>query len=168
MSRSRYEPVPQRDSTTPPPPLSSNSIYNYAYNSGLPTSTPNSPPPSFHSSQNIAPSSYPFSTPHTSASHPSLRNQASHAFDIDRSTNSTPRPTPSTTTASTGASEREGEELWGVAESTCTGGTTTGCDAHAKDAELKELRQRVERLEESLGRLLVISPSCYPSILSPK
>ncbi|KAH6679086.1 hypothetical protein B0J14DRAFT_472240, partial [Halenospora varia] len=62
----------------------------------------------------------------------------------------TPRPAPSTMTAHSG----HGAELWGVAPSTISGltGESTSNDALATIAGLK---QRVEWLEESIGRLLL-------------
>ncbi|KAH9214115.1 hypothetical protein DL95DRAFT_389807 [Leptodontidium sp. 2 PMI_412] len=147
MSRSRYEPVPQRDET-----IILDSIHgspNYNYNSGIansvassryepsiggpPPSIPNSPPPSFHT----------------------------------HSSPGTPRPTPSTTTThashlslsqNDSSSAPSYAELWGVAPSTFGGDTTnthtigTSNDALATIAGLK---QRIEWLEESIGRLLM-------------
>ncbi|RDL37002.1 uncharacterized protein BP5553_04435 [Venustampulla echinocandica] len=134
MSRHRYETVPQRDTSfssqcpqSTQSPIILSPIPNF--NSGLPTS--------IASSISSAPSSPPPSF-HTYSSPP------------------TPRPAPSTmtqTTASTG-SGMPGPygDLWGVAPSTIGGEGQTSNDALATIAGLK---QRVEWLEESIGRLLL-------------
>ncbi|KAG4434510.1 hypothetical protein IFR05_010015 [Cadophora sp. M221] len=149
MSRSRYEPVPQRDET-----IILDSIHgspNYNYNSGIansvassryepsiinggpPPSIPNSPPPSFHTHSSPG---TPRPTPSTTATH------ASHLSLSQNDSSSAPSYA----------------ELWGVAPSTFGGDTTntntigTSNDALATIAGLK---QRIEWLEESIGRLLM-------------
>jgi len=151
MSRTRYEPVPQRDETIILDSIHGSPHYNY--NSGLansvassryepsiisahggggppaPPSIPNSPPPSFHT----------------------------------HSSPGTPRPTPSTTTHASQHSHNESSapsyaELWGVAPSTFGGDTTnTNTIGTSNDAlaTITGLKQRIEWLEESIGRLLM-------------
>ncbi|KAK0120049.1 hypothetical protein ONS95_011462 [Cadophora gregata] len=146
MSRTRYEPVPQRDETIILESIHGSPHYNY--NSGLansvassryepsiaggppaPPSIPNSPPPSFHT----------------------------------HSSPGTPRPTPSTTTYASHHSHNESSapsyaELWGVAPSTFGGDTTnTNTIGTSNDAlaTITGLKQRIEWLEESIGRLLM-------------
>ncbi|APA15496.1 predicted protein [Sclerotinia sclerotiorum 1980 UF-70] len=72
------------------------------------------------------------------------------------SRSSTPRPTPSTRTLASNVSGSSGVELWGVAT------TTSGGDETVEDREgasglmiVKGLERRMERLEESIGRLLL-------------
>ncbi|EPE25407.1 hypothetical protein GLAREA_01319 [Glarea lozoyensis ATCC 20868] len=131
MNRHRYESVPQRSTST------THRAYDPQIASPIPLST--------------APSSYNFNT--------GLPSSASSLIDTPSTTNTpipnspppsfhthsspgTPRPTQSIRSAS----------LWGVAPSTVTTGDTTSNDALATIAGLK---QRVEWLEESIGRLLL-------------
>ncbi|KAL2069606.1 hypothetical protein VTL71DRAFT_14285 [Oculimacula yallundae] len=138
--------VPQRDETIILDSIHGSPTYNY--NSGLansvassryepsiggpPPSIPNSPPPSFHT----------------------------------HSTPGTPRPTPSTTathishssTSRDDSSAPSYAELWGVAPSTFGGDTTaTHTIGTSNDAlaTITGLKQRIEWLEESIGRLLM-------------
>jgi len=133
MNRTRYEPVPQRDEI-----IILDSIHspNYNFNTGIPNSAPTSHAPSVVPSYH-APSirSIPNSPP------PSFHTHSSPG---------TPRPTPSTTASADYA------ELWGVAPSSVSQDAPTEICA-ASDAlnTIKTLQRRVERLEESLGRLIL-------------
>ena len=116
MSRSRYEPVPQIDHEAEVIDLSAlDQISSYNYN----TAVPNSPPPSFHSSQSVD-------------------------LDHDRIfDNTTPRPGSIAPSAAPTA---------------------------ATEALIVNLHRRIERLEETIGRLIVCinfllplaSPLCFP------
>ncbi|KAG9232321.1 hypothetical protein BJ875DRAFT_467117 [Amylocarpus encephaloides] len=145
MNRHRYEAVPQRSNSIPhsqstpydpvilsPIPLSTPS-HNYNFNTGLPTSIPSS----------------------IISTTPSIPNSPPPSFHT-HSSPGTPRPPPSTRTAVSGStgSGVAGPygELWGVADSTIGGHNSTSNDALATIASLK---QRVEWLEESIGRLLI-------------
>jgi len=134
MSRQRYEPIPQRDEI-----IILDSIHNspnYNYNSAIPNSV--SSASSIHTPSIIAPS-IPSSPP------PSFHTHSSPG---------TPRPIPSTSTGrNSGPSYAE---LWGVAPSTAGGETemTMGTSNDAL-ATIAGLKQRVELLEESIGRLLL-------------
>ncbi|CZS96588.1 uncharacterized protein RCO7_04816 [Rhynchosporium graminicola] len=145
MSRSRYEVVPQRDESIILDSIHGSPAYNHrSYNSGIansvassryepsiggpPPSIPNSPPPSFHT----------------------------------HSTPGTPRPTPSTITHASQPSNNDLSipsyaELWGVAPSTFGGGTNTNTITTSNDAlaTITGLKQRIDWLEESIGRLLM-------------
>ncbi|KAJ8063291.1 hypothetical protein OCU04_008521 [Sclerotinia nivalis] len=72
------------------------------------------------------------------------------------SRSSTPRPTPSTRTLASNVSGGSGIELWGVATTT-SGGDETGEDREGASGLMivKGLERRMERLEESIGRLLL-------------
>ncbi|CAD6449278.1 1d918b43-a18f-4697-ba00-3f3d3298d8f9 [Sclerotinia trifoliorum] len=72
------------------------------------------------------------------------------------SRSSTPRPTPSTRTLASNVSGSSGVELWGVATTT-SGGDETGEDREGASGLMivKGLERRMERLEESIGRLLL-------------
>ncbi|PQE17752.1 hypothetical protein CJF31_00011781 [Rutstroemia sp. NJR-2017a BVV2] len=147
---------------------------SYNYNSGTPTSAASSqrapsvssqtsilssPPPSFHS---VAAGGYFNNFPAPPQSHsnsttpfpPFVNYPPPPSF---HSRSSTPRPTPSSHTI---ASNGSGIELWGVAPSTITATTTdaddvdVGRDGPSPLLVLKDLRTRVERLEESIGKLL--------------
>ncbi|KAI9645098.1 hypothetical protein NHQ30_005832 [Ciborinia camelliae] len=146
------------------------------------------PPPSFHSSQlahsNNPASNFPIASiginpanysndgtgttpfpPFTNTPYPDSAPPSFH------SRSSTPRPTPSTRTlASNGnishVSAGSGVDLWGVA-TTSSGDTEIDGDG-VEDREgnigvtaVKGLERRMERLEESIGRLLVSSSSCF-------
>jgi len=127
MNRQRYEPVPQRDQEF----INLDALANnapYQYNTGLPNSVPQSAAPSYAA--------------------PSIRS-------IETS------PPPSFHTVSRVGTPRanmrggEGAELWGVA--TSTGGALTEAISTSNDSleTIKNLQQRVARLEESIGRLLL-------------
>lgn len=151
MSRQRYDQVPQHD--TDPIILSSITNPAYAYN------TANVLPPS--TSRSSISSQHP----------PSIPNSPPPSFHT-HSSPGTPRPTPSTTAPSIAPAQSHrsfgAASLWGVALSTTTGdeGEATSNDALATIAGLK---QRVEWLEESIGRLLIereqnqSKPSIYTS-----
>lgn len=110
MSRSRYEPVPQVDQDAEVIDLASlDQISSYNYN----TAVPNSPPPSFHTSQ-------------------SVDLEGDHIVD-----NATPRP-----------------------GSIAPSATPTA----ATEALIVNLHRRIEKLEETIGRLLV-SVNFFPFIL---
>jgi len=134
MSRTRYEPVPQRDESISLDNISSISGYNY--NSGIPNSVPSSAAPSYYGDgpQVHAPSirSIPNSPP------PSFHTHSSPG---------TPRPTPSTT------AQGDYAELWGVAASTT--GAPTEAFTPSPLATIATLQARISRLEESVGRLLL-------------
>ncbi|KAF7854605.1 hypothetical protein EAF04_010414 [Stromatinia cepivora] len=72
------------------------------------------------------------------------------------SRSSTPRPTPSTRTLASNVSGGSGVDLWGVATTT-SGGDETGEDREGASGLMivKGLERRMERLEESIGRLLL-------------
>ncbi|KAE9380584.1 hypothetical protein N431DRAFT_432860 [Stipitochalara longipes BDJ] len=134
MSRARYEPVPQREEIIILDSIQGSPYYNY--NSAVPTSV--SSASSVHTPSIIAPS-IPSSPP------PSFHTHSSPG---------TPRPIPSNHTGrSSGPSYAE---LWGVAPSTVGGETemTMGTSNDAL-ATIAGLKQRIEWLEESVGRLLI-------------
>ncbi|KAF7880742.1 uncharacterized protein EAF01_011907 [Botrytis porri] len=141
-----------------------------------------SPPPSFHSSQvahlnNQGTSQFFLSntygnaiggvsgaetTPFPPFNNSYVTNYPDSAPPSFHSRSSTPRPTPSTRTLASnvsgvsGVSGGSGVELWGVAT------TTSGGDEAGEDREgtgglmmVKGLERRMERLEESIGRLLL-------------
>ncbi len=115
------------------------SIHNspsYNYNSAVPNSV--SSASSIHTPSIISPS-IPSSPPPSFHSH---------------SSPGTPRPIPSTSTGRN--SGQSYAELWGVAPSTVGGETemTMGTSNDAL-ATIASLKQRIEWLEESIGRLLV-------------
>lgn len=148
MSRTRYEPVPQRDES-----ISLDSITGYNYNSGVPNSLPSSAAPSYYG-DNAAPSirSIPASPP------PSFHTHSSPG---------TPRPAPSTTAQSIHSAHalRNGEsdyaELWGVAAST-TGAPTEACAGSEALATITHLQTRIAQLEETIGRLLLEKDAAQP------
>ncbi|PQE25406.1 hypothetical protein CJF30_00000110 [Rutstroemia sp. NJR-2017a BBW] len=170
--------VPQGEPQQPillDPIVSGGSSYNY--NSGTPTSAASSqrapsvssqtsilssPPPSFHS---VAPGGYFNNFPAPPPSHSNSTSTTPFPPFVNyppppsfHSRSSTPRPTPSSHTI---ASNGSGIELWGVAPSTITATTTdaddldVGRDGPSPLLVLKDLRTRVERLEESIGKLLL-------------
>ena len=106
---------------------------NYNFNTGIPNSVPSSHAPS------IAPSAR------------SIPNSPPPSFHT-HSTPGTPRPTPSSTASA------DYNELWGVAPSSISfngDAPTEICAASDALSTIKTLQSRVERLEESLGRLLL-------------
>jgi len=139
MSRSRYEPVPQREEVIILDSIMQNGHYNY--NSGIPNSVPSSAAPSYYapSSSHPTPTQAPVSAPGSPP--PSFHTLSSPG---------TPRPTPSTHTLP----NSQYAELWGVAPST-TGAQTDVCAASDALATIAHLKARIERLEESLGQLLL-------------
>ncbi|KAM3079521.1 hypothetical protein ACMFMG_005942 [Clarireedia jacksonii] len=175
MSRSRYEAVPQNE---PQPPILLDPIVtggpSYNYNSGTPTSAASSqrapsissrtsisssPPPSFHSSATGHFNNFhapPHSHSNSTTPFPPFVNYPPPPSFHSRS--STPRPTPSSHTI---ASNGSGIELWGIAPSTITATTTdaddtdVGRDGPSPLLIVKDLQARVERLEESIGKLLL-------------
>lgn len=119
-------------------------MHNYNYNTGIPSSAP-SVISSTHTPSILTPS-IPASPPPSFHSH-------------SPSEPGTPRPTPSTHTRGGYA------ELWGVAPSTIGGaeteiGTGIGIGGTSNDAlaTIASLKQRIEWLEESIGKLLVCAP----------
>ncbi|KAG4028312.1 hypothetical protein MFRU_022g00320 [Monilinia fructicola] len=165
------------------PILSNHPSYNY--NSGTPTSAPSShrpsitsissrtPPPSFHSSQLAH-----FNDPPSNSSNPpnyvgngagigttpfppfSTNHYPDSAPPSFHSRSSTPRPTPSTRTLASNISGGSGVELWGVATTTSGGTEHDGDGDEDRDGSsgltiVKGLERRMERLEESIGRLLL-------------
>jgi len=133
--------VPQRDEVIILDSIHNSSSYNY--NSAVPNSV--SSASSIHTPSIIAPS-IPSSPP------PSFHTHSSPG---------TPRPIPSTSTGR--HSVPSYAELWGVAPSTVGGETemTMGTSNDAL-ATIAGLKQRIEWLEESIGRLLVL-PLLSPS-----
>ncbi|KAE8453228.1 hypothetical protein EG329_011295 [Mollisiaceae sp. DMI_Dod_QoI] len=139
MSRQRYEPVPQRDHREEVIIL--DSIHNspiYNYNSGIPNSV---------SSVSVASS---IRTPSIIA--PSIPNSPPPSFHT-HSSPGTPRPTPSTSTRQGGGISYA--ELWGVAPSTVGGTETEIGTSNDALATISGLKQRIEWLEESIGKLLI-------------
>ncbi|KAH8684257.1 hypothetical protein BGZ60DRAFT_426656 [Tricladium varicosporioides] len=163
-SRYRYEAVPNRDQNLSSTPISLSSLssasntptpntsnYNSSISSGTTYAEPSPYTPPAYPAQNYnfnsgLPNSIPPSRSASIASIPSSPPPSFHTH----SSPGTPRPVPSTMTANSG----QGAELWGVAPSTISGltGESTSNDALATIAGLK---QRVEWLEESIGRLLL-------------
>ncbi|KAF7890986.1 uncharacterized protein EAF02_001311 [Botrytis sinoallii] len=140
------------------------------------------PPPSFHSSQvahlnsqgssqftssntygnAIGGASGAGTTPFPPFNNSYATNYSDSAPPSFHSRSSTPRPTPSTRTlasnvsGASGVSGGSGVELWGVATTT-SGGDESGEDREGTGGLLmvKGLERRMERLEESIGRLLL-------------
>ncbi|KAN0119965.1 hypothetical protein V8E51_002173 [Hyaloscypha variabilis] len=132
MNRARYEPVPQREEVII---LDSIQSPYYNYNSAVPNSV--SSASSVHTPSLIAPS-VPSSPP------PSFHTHSSPG---------TPRPIPSNHTGrSSGPSYAE---LWGVAPSTAGETEMTMGTSNDALATIAGLKQRIEWLEESVGRLLL-------------
>ncbi|KAB8294278.1 hypothetical protein EYC80_009704 [Monilinia laxa] len=76
------------------------------------------------------------------------------------SRSSTPRPTPSTRTLASNISGGSGVDLWGIATTTLGGAEHDGDNDEDRDgssglAIMKGLERRMERLEESIGKLLL-------------
>jgi len=139
MSRQRYEPVPQRDHREEVIIL--DSIHNsptYNYNSGIPNSVSSASVASSTRTPSIIAPSIPDSPP------PSFHTHSSPG---------TPRPTPSTSTRQGGGISYA--ELWGVAPSTIGGTETEIGTSNDALATISGLKQRIEWLEESIGKLLI-------------
>ncbi|TVY85642.1 hypothetical protein LAWI1_G008973, partial [Lachnellula willkommii] len=131
-------PIPTQSSSNP---NSNPTHYNYNFNTGLPTSV-SSTTPSIHGNSNSIPTSPP----------PSFHTTSSPG---------TPRPLP-----------LPSQELWGIAPSTITLSTSLSSTGAPDDAPSPEnnndsptitsLKQRVEWLEESIGRLLLSKEESSP------
>jgi len=138
MNRQRYERVPQRES----PPISLSTLQNYNYNSGVPNSI---------SSNSAASSIY---TP--SILTPSIPSSPPPSFHT-HSSPGTPRPSAAQIANNVNGNGVPYAELWGVAPST-VGGETIDTESRLGEeatAIITSLKQRVEWLEESIGRLLM-------------
>jgi hypothetical protein len=137
------------------------SIHNsptYNYNSGVPNSI--SSIASQSQTPSIASSTY---TPSLIA--PSIPNSPPPSFHT-HSSPGTPRPTPSTSTRQSNGAVSYAE-LWGVAPSTVGGDGMTEIGGTSNDAlaTIAGLKQRIEWLEESIGKLLVRQCPILPSSL---
>ncbi|KUJ12308.1 uncharacterized protein LY89DRAFT_688055 [Mollisia scopiformis] len=132
MSRQRYEPIPQRDEVIILDNIHGSPTYNY--NTAIPNSLA--------------------SSIHTPSIAPSIPNSPPPSFHT-HSPPGTPRPTPSTSTRQSGGGVSYAE-LWGVAPST-VGGAETDVGGTSNDAlaTIASLKQRIEWLEESIGKLLI-------------
>jgi len=164
------------------PTTSTTSTTSYNYNTGLPSSassiitpsTTSSPPPSFHSSQAYHLSQNPLHSYSQPPPFPQAIPNPRSAPPSFHSRSSTPRPTPSTRTTHTNGTDASADyvELWGVADTnTTTAGTEIGTETEGGGgglmqgaglrssndavATIIELKRRVERLEEGVGRLLL-------------
>lgn len=131
---------------------------NYNYNSGLPSSVPSSAAASIRSIPTSESSTLP-----RYATTPSTTNSAPPSYTSSDSPTpsrcTTPRPTPSTRST-------YGHSLYSVAPSTMTSSTSPHCDACTESKQMvNTLYNRVQHLEESIGRILLNTHS--PGIAAP-
>lgn len=159
MSSSRYERIPN-DDVGPDAIVLNHLPDDYNYNSGLPNSVPISTAASIRSIPTSESSTLPrYATTSTTTASAPPSYTSSDSPTPSRCT--TPHPTPSTRST-------YGHSLYSVAPSTMTSSTSPPCGACTESQQMvNTLYNRVQHLEESIGRILLQSHSMNAGVAAP-